>query len=132
MTREQVYAQQLKDLGIYEEAFEPEIKTLATLERELTRAKKAWSETAPEGKKPSFSDPHYSVILTLRREILGHRDALGLTPKALRKLRGNAVESGSADRGDLLAQRLEALAERTAAYSGGVEARSESDTGKNG
>ena len=36
--------------------------TLARIERELTRAMKAWSDTAPPGGKPSFLDDHYAVI----------------------------------------------------------------------
>ena len=34
MTKEQIYAEQMRDLGIYDKAFEPEIHTLAILERE--------------------------------------------------------------------------------------------------
>ena len=93
MTREQIYRQQLQSLEIYDPAFDPEIKTLAQLERRLTRAQKAWSASAPEGGKPSFLDPHYQVVIQLEREILTHREALGLTPKALRKLKGAYYET---------------------------------------
>ena len=101
MTREEAYTKQLTDLGIYDPAFLPEIKQLAQLERELTRAKKAWSNTAPNGEAPSFEDPHYAIIRQLRSEILQHRDALGLTPKAFQRLRGKAApdDSGSAASG---------------------------------
>ena len=87
-TREQIYRQQLQALGIYDPAFDPEISTLAKLERRKTRAEKAWSATAPPGGKPSFLDPHYQVIVQLEDKILAHREALGLTPKALRRLKG--------------------------------------------
>ena len=87
-TREQTYTAQLQELGIYDPAFAPEIKTLAQLERRLTRAQKEWSATAPPGGKPSFLDPHYQVIVQLEDKILAHREALGLTPKALRRLKG--------------------------------------------
>lgn len=123
MAREQIYIEQLKALGIYEEAFAPEISTLAQLERELTRAKKAWSATAPPGGKPSLLDPHYQVICSLRREILTHREALGLTPKALRRLRGQT--SGEASQADLITERLNAIAARVGSYEA---AMSESDT----
>lgn len=126
-TKEQIYTQQLKELGIYEPAFAPEISTLAQLERELTRAKKAWSATAPPGGKPSVLDPHYAVIASLRREILAHRETLGLTPKALRRLRGSAGGEG-ADQ-DLIGEKLTEIAERVGAYSGPV---SKSDTGGDG
>jgi len=117
VTREEVYAGQLKALGIYEEAFEPEIKTLAQLERELTRAKKAWSATAPKGSKPSLLDPHYGIITSLRREILMHRESLGLTPKALRRLRG-ATAAGP-DEASLITERLDLIAQRVMSYDDG-------------
>ena len=93
MTREQIYREQLQALGIYDPAFDPEIKTLAILERRKTRAEKAWSRTAPPGGKPSFLDPHYQIIVQLEDKILAHREALGLTPKALRKLKGAYYET---------------------------------------
>ncbi len=95
MKREDVYIGQLTDLGIYDPAFLPEIKQLAQLERELTRAKKAWSNTTPKGTAPSFEDPHYGIIRQLRSEILRHRDALGLTPRGFQRLRGKAAASDS-------------------------------------
>ena len=113
MTKEQVYEKQLKELGIFEEAFRPEISTLAQLERELTRAKKAWSATVPKGEKPSMLDPLYRVIGGLRAEILAHREALGLTPKALRRLRG--ATAGPSEQ-DLITERLDLIARRVAGY----------------
>lgn len=93
MTRENVYKKQLQELGIYDPAFDPEIKTLATLERRKTRAEKAWSATKPAGGKPSFLDPHYQIICQLESQILTHRESLGLTPKSLRKLKGAYYET---------------------------------------
>lgn len=94
MTKEQIYTQQLQALGTYDPAFDPEIKQLAQLERELTRAKKQWSRTVPTGEAPSVLDPHYPVIRQLRQDILAHREALGLTPKSLARLRGKNGGSG--------------------------------------
>lgn len=92
-TREQIYQEQLKALGIYDPAFDPEIKTLAKLERRKTRVEKEWSETAPKGGKPSFLDPHYAIITQLERDILTHRETLGLTPKAMRRIKGAYYET---------------------------------------
>lgn len=114
MTREHIYTAQLKALGIYDEAFAPLIKDLAKAERRRTRVEKAWAGTAPPGEKPSFLDPHYEVIVKLDREILTYREALGLTPKALRKLRG---APDTPDQKDLITQKLTAIAERCGAYS---------------
>lgn len=115
-SREKVYKAQLQELGIYKPAFDPEIKTLSDLERDLSRAKKAWSATVPKGgkAKPSLLDPHYAVISNLRREILTHREALGLTPKALRKLRGEPAAGPSEP--ELITDRLDAIAQRVGAY----------------
>ena len=114
-TKEQIYREQMQALGIYEEIFEPEIKTLARVEREYTRAEKAWSATAAPGGKPSFLDPHYAIIQRLRAEALQHREALGLTPKALRKLTGAAgVEAP--EQKDLITAKLDRIAERVAGY----------------
>lgn len=100
MTREEVYKKQLMDLGIYDPAFDPEIKELAKLERQKTRAEKEWSATAPPGGKPSVLDPHYPVILQIGDKIQQHRNALGLTPTSLRKLKGAYYET---QRGEVLA-----------------------------
>lgn len=115
-TREQIYARQLQELGVYDPAFDPEIKTLAQLERRKTRAEKAWSATAPPGGKPSFLDPHYQIIVQLEDKILAHREALGLTPKALRRLRGADVPvSGGSGQTEITA-RLDRLLERAGEY----------------
>lgn len=92
MTREQVYAEQLKSLGIYDPAFEPEIHTLAIMERDLQKALKAWkkSDGAMVGKT-------WDAISALRRDILQHRDALGLTPKAYKRIREQRPASDVGD-----------------------------------
>lgn len=113
MTREQVYTQQLKALGVYEDAFVPLIKDLAKAERRRTRAEKAWAATAPPGGKPSFLDPHYQIVSQLDREILGYREVMGLTPKSLRRLRG--VTDGPAEQ-DLIVDRLDRIAARVEQY----------------
>ena len=115
MTKEQIYAQQLRTLGIYDPAFEPEIKTLAQLERDETRARKAWAATAPPGGKPSLLDPHFAVIVGLRLEILAHREALGLTPKALKKLRGQGPAGPSEQ--ELITASLDRIAARVGSYA---------------
>lgn len=114
MTREQVYTQQLKDLGVYEPAFDPLIKDLAKAERRRTRAEKAWSATAPPGGKPSFLDPHYQVVAQLDREILGYREVMGLTPKSLRRLRG---ATGEPVEQDPITERLDRIAARVESYA---------------
>ena len=115
MTKEQVYQQQMEELGIWQEIFLPELRTLCRCERELTRAEKAWSQTAPPGGKPSFLDEHFPVIQKLRAEILQHREALGLTPKALRKLTG-AAGTDAPNQQDLISNKLDQIASKVAGY----------------
>lgn len=114
-TKEQIYREQMQALGIYQEILEPEIKALARVEREYTRAQKAWSATAsPPGSAPSFLDPHFAIIQQLRREILQHREALGITAKALAKITGAGGEAPDQD--ELITRKLDQIAARVAGY----------------
>lgn len=120
MTREQIYTEQLKALGIYEKAFDPVIKDLAMKERKRQRAQKEWAATVPKGSKPSFLDPLFAVIEQLDREILVYREALGLTPKSLRRLRGVTAAGGGPTTQEEISARLDRLLDRCDSYSGGV------------
>lgn len=122
MTREQAYIEQMTKLGFYDPIFDPEIRTLCQLERELTRAQKAWSNTAPPGGKPSFLDDHYPVIEGLRKEILQHREALGLTPKAMRRIVGVAGSDAPVQQ-DLITEKLDRIAESVSAADQNVDWR---------
>ena len=95
MTREEKYIEQMKALEIYDPAFDPAIKNLARLERELTRAQKEWSEEAKRDglKCPSFKSKIYPVIQGLRTEIDRSRESLGLTPKGLHRIKGTYYET---------------------------------------
>lgn len=101
MTREQKYTEQLRELGIYQEAFAPEIKMLAMMERELQRMVKQWkaegspiTDTGANG--TPMSNKTLDAINAMRRDILAHRDALGLTPKGLHRLRPKGTEPAPA------------------------------------
>ena len=85
MTREQKYAQQLQALEIYDPAFDPEIHTLAIMERDHQRTLKVWRAEGSD-----VTSEIYAAIERQRRDILAHRDSLGLTPKGLRRLRGSS------------------------------------------
>ena len=92
-SKEEKYRKALEDLGIYHEAMDPVIHDLCVLERECSRTRSAWKRTAPPGLAPSPLDPHYALIRQQQRDILALRNALGLTPLALRRIRGANVES---------------------------------------
>ena len=125
MTKEQQYTAALQALGIYDPAFDGEIHQLCILERELSRTLKLWKATAKGTDAPSPTDPLYTVITQQRRDILAHRDALGLTPKALKRLqRQNAATAAEPQSSSpALAAVLDSLRTRAA---GSV---SEPDTG---
>ena len=111
-TREQIYTQQLKDLGIWEDAFAPMVKELAQIDRRRTRLQKAWAASAPPGGKPSFLDPHYALIVQAERDALAFREALGLTPKALRRLRGQPTAAAGPTAADEISAKLDRMLER--------------------
>lgn len=92
-SKEHKYKTALESLGIYHPAMDPAIHDLASLERECARARKAWKATAESGQAPSPLDPHYALIRQQQRDILALRNALGLTPMGLRRIRGTGVES---------------------------------------
>lgn len=85
MTREQKYMEQMQALGIWQDAFLPAVKELAGMERELQRLQKRWRERGCPVE--TIRDPLYPSICALRRDILSQRDALGLTPKGLKRFR---------------------------------------------
>lgn len=87
-SKEKTYAEQLKALGVYNEAFDGAIHELCILERELRRARNELSKKYPEDKYKAFNDPLYSTVRQLQTAILSYRDSLGLTPKGLQKLKG--------------------------------------------
>ena len=82
MTREQKYTAQLREIGVYHPAFDPEIHTLAMLEREHQRTVKTWNKMGSP-----IDSPVYLALERQRRDILAHRDALGLTPRGLKRLK---------------------------------------------
>lgn len=95
MASEKQYTEQLKALGVYDPAFKPLIHELCIQERELCRLRKELSKAKKEAeakgeKPPARSDERYTFIRQLQTSTLAYRDALGLTPKSLRKLKNDA------------------------------------------
>ena len=110
MTLEQKYTEQLQELGVYRPAFDPEIKTLCQLEREYRRLDKAWRED------PDYTSKLYESRQKLRREILEHRDSLGLTPKGFKRLRPEASDAGSSGTEHPFGRLLSEIAAKCAQY----------------
>ena len=91
LKQEDQIKQQLRTLGIYQPAFDGMIGDLATLRRERHRARAAWKKTVPDGAAPSMLHPLYALIRQQSRDIAAMEDALGLTPKALRRLKAASI-----------------------------------------
>ena len=118
-SKEQVYTKQLQELGIWEEAFKPLVKDLSQAERQRTRAQKEWSDKAkaeakekgadPAKARPSFSDELWAVICDLDKKILAYREALGLTPKALRRLRGQPTAAAGPTAAEEISAKLDRM-----------------------
>ena len=135
MRAEDKYKSQLVELGVWQDAFAPEVHTLCMMERELRREQKAWKDASAllkeriDGSETDKDlaalvksvDGHYSLILTLRRDILSHRDALGLTPKGLQRLRGKdapMADGAAAPSARQVSDAFSALKARCESYDG--------------
>lgn len=104
-SKEAIYTQRLKELGVYKPAFDSAIHMLCIQERELSRAMRAWKATAPDkDTPPPITSELYTQIRRLRQDILQWQDSLGLTPNGLKKLLGKeaAVTPEAAKLEDLL------------------------------
>lgn len=86
--KEDVYVQQLKSMGIWEEAFSGAVHDLAVLERERSRTRKDWKAAKDDEDAAEYAAALYDVLLRQQKEIDALRESLGLTPKALRRIRG--------------------------------------------
>ena len=116
MSREDDYTAQLQALEVYEPAFAPAIHDLCVTEREYSRAMKAWREAAKDaGTQAQASDELYGVVSKLRASIQSQREALGLTPRGLQKLRGKPKGDGGVA-GEAMSRKLDAIWEKLQAY----------------
>lgn len=99
MGREAMIRADMESVGVYNEIFEPSIRHLAKLERELSRAEKAWRAAGGQmvaelvnktGGHYMAKDPNYAVVDQLRSSIQALRNQLGLTPTSLKRARQKA------------------------------------------
>lgn len=97
MTKEDKIRETMISLGTWNAAWAPMVHSLCTLERETSRVRAAWKRTAPPGQAPSAMDPHYAIIRSNEKEIAAMRDALGLTPRGLRRIKGAGTSEGSGE-----------------------------------
>lgn len=99
MGREAMIRADMESVGTYNAIFEPTIRQLAKLERELAKAEKAWRASGGQmvaelvnktGGSYTAKEPHYAVVDQLRRDIQALRGQLGLTPSSLKRVKQKA------------------------------------------
>lgn len=134
--------QAMEALGTWNAVYEPQVKELAKLERELARAEKAWrmAYVGDDGKaaEPQMvvtliakdntpyrtKDPYYSAAEKLRKEVAAARQQLGLTPKSLQRVKEQntaQMASGPSRLEQLLADAHEYAIEHAEAYQEDVD-----------
>ncbi len=133
MGREAMIRADMESVGTYNEIFEPSIRQLAKLERELSRAEKAWRAAGGQmvaelvnktGGRYTAKDPHYTVVEQLRTNIQALRNQLGLTPTGLKRARQKAAQTEGrvSPLEELLDLAHEYALEHAAAYGAEVDA----------
>jgi len=124
----------MESVGTYNTIFEPTIKQLAKLERELSKAEKTWRAAGGQmvaelvnktGGKYTAKDPNYAVVDQLRKDIQALRNQLGLTPTSLKRARQKAEAISNGQQSpleDLLETAHDYALEHAAAYQAEVDA----------
>lgn len=121
MGREAMIRADMESVGIYSPIFDSTIKQLAKLERELSKAEKAWRAAGGQmvaelvnktGGKYTAKDPNYAVVDQLRKDILALRSQLGLTPSSFAKAQKKREEYSAEKQ-----SRIELLLEEAATYA---------------
>lgn len=99
MGREAMIRADMESVGTYNVIFEPTIRQLAKLERELSKAEKAWRAAGGQmvaelvnktGGHYTAKDPNYVVVDQLRGNVQALRNQLGLTPTAFKRVKQKA------------------------------------------
>ena len=85
MSKEKEYRARMEALGIWDEAFAGAVHDLCMMERDQAKTRTAWRAALAEGKRLEATALS-ELLMAQDKAIQAHRDALCLTPKALRKL----------------------------------------------
>ena len=102
MSRETEYKARMEALGIWDDAFAGAVHDLCMMERDQAKTRTAWREALKAGDK---SAPELAELLMSQdKAIQQHRDALCLTPKALRRLQQDFGAQSNAPGADNVTQ----------------------------
>lgn len=94
MSKETEYRAQMEALGIWDDAFAGAVHDLCMMERDQAKTRTAWRAALAEGKRQEAADLS-ELLMNQDKAIQMHRDALCLTPKALRRLQADFGAQGS-------------------------------------
>lgn len=134
MGREAMIRADMESVGTYNAIFEPTIRQLAKMERELSKAEKSWRAAGGQmvaelvnktGARYTAKDPHYAVVDDLRSNIQTLRNQLGLTPTGLKRARQKSEALAGAKENpleELLESAHEYALEHAAKYMAEVDA----------
>ena len=85
----------MQNAGTYREEFEDAITTLAKMMDDCAKAERAFKKSGGEfvtiytnksGAENLVKNPHYTLIESLRKDILAYYTHLGLTPAGLKRI----------------------------------------------
>ena len=84
MSKEADYRARMEALGIWDDAFAGAVHDLCMMERDQAKTRTAWRAALAKGDKKAAELAE--LLMNQDKAIQAHRDALCLTPKALRRL----------------------------------------------
>lgn len=93
MSKETEYRARMEALGIWDDAFAGAVHGLCMMERDQAKTRTAWRAALAEGKRQEAADLS-ELLMNQDKAIQMHRDALCLTPKALRRLQADFGAQG--------------------------------------
>ena len=98
MSKEADYRARMEALGIWDEAFSGAVHDLCMMERDQAKTRTAWRAALAEGKRLE-AEGLAELLMSQDKAIQAHRDALCLTPKALRRLQADFGAQGNESMG---------------------------------
>ena len=93
MSKETEYQARMEALGIWDDAFAGAVHDLCMMERDQAKVRTAW-RAALADKDTKTAAELSELLMSQDRAIQMHRDALCLTPKALRRLQADFGAQG--------------------------------------
>lgn len=93
MSKETEYRARMEALGIWDDAFAGAVHDLCMMERDQAKARTAWRAALADKDTKAAADLS-ELLMNQDKAIQMHRDALCLTPKALRRLQADFGAQG--------------------------------------